>query len=131
VRATIWILGVIAGVAIACVQGFAWAEGHYEIKEEAIRRDKAATSNNDTLAKQINNRVDQAALSSEIEIAKLRKATLDDRVFDLAAKVQVVGAAKVGLPEMASYERYKAERDAITREIEVKQQTLTTLRMMK
>lgn len=130
-KLTLWILGIIAGVSVTCVQGFAWAEERYEHRDAADKREKSSVDANAKLAQQINNRVDQAALSAEIEIAKLRKATLDDRVFDLAAKVQVIGASKVGQAEMSSYERYKSERDSIGREIEIKQQTLATLRMMK
>lgn len=128
VKLTFWILAIIASATVAGVQGFAWADERWEHKVVAQARETAAVQRADVYAKKVAAQVNISELSSSIEILKLRQSTLEDRVFDISAKVQVNGASKMPKSEIESWERYKSELNSIREEIAVKQRTLIVLR---
>lgn len=118
-----WVVGLVLGTAAVLIG----LDATFMRKAEGadLRLQTAADIKAQTQHLSIENQLTR--LGSEINYLQLRKATLQDRVYDMAARNNMRGAQPLTLPERASFERYKAELEEVLADIQRKKRQLEQL----
>ena len=82
------------------------------------------------LAADIKEQLEINRLTAEISVMQIRRSNLEDKVYDQAAR-QAASRQRLNAAESASFERYKAELNAVASEITDKQKLLDRIRSGK